>query len=67
MKMKVFKMQVEMENAVFEDNPEELQRIMRQAASTCELLHDGSRVSLFDANGNKVGFMEIITSAIGSE
>ena len=67
MKMKVFKMQVEMENAAFEDNPEELQRIVRQAASTCERLHDGSRVSLFDANGNKVGFMEIITSAIGSE
>lgn len=67
MKLKVFKMQVEMENAAFEDNPEELQRIVRKAASTCELLHDGSRVSLFDVNGNKVGFMEIITSTIGGE
>ena len=67
MKMKVFKMQVEMENAEFEDNPEELRRIVRKAASTYELLHDGSRVSLFDANGNKVGFMEIITSVTGSE
>ena len=67
MKMKVFKMQVEMENAAFEDNPEELRRIVRKASSTCELLHDGSRVSLFDANGNKVGFMEIVTSTIGGE
>ena len=67
MKLKVFKMQVEMENAAFEDNPEELQRIVRKAASTVDLLREESRVSLFDANGNKVGFMEIITSAIGSE
>ena len=67
MKMKVFRMQVEMENAAFEDNPEELQRIARKAASTVDLLREESRVSLFDANGNKVGFMEIITSAIGSE
>lgn len=65
MKIKVFRMHVEMENAAFEDNPNELQRVVSQAAKTVDTLPVGAKYPLYDTNGNKVGFMEITTARFG--
>ena len=56
---------VHMDNAAFEDNPNELARILRELADKIE--KDGGVTPSFtglvarDVNGNKVGTLRIIT------
>lgn len=65
MKLKIFKMHVEMDGASFEDNPKELARIVQEAAQRVTDIREGHRVTLRDVNGNTVGLMEIISSTVG--
>lgn len=56
--MAMFKMQVDMSNAAFEDN-NELSRILREVADKVENLR-AMPFLLRDANGNEVGTADVI-------
>ncbi len=57
-----FKMEVDMDNAAFEERPaSELGRLLRQAARKIEQGADGGK--LMDINGNSVGRWEVTNGA----
>lgn len=58
-------LEIEMDNAAFEDNPAELSRIMRNLADKVEAsgcAAVGDDFVAMDVNGNRVGRLEIVDS-----
>jgi hypothetical protein len=46
------------DNAAFEDNPEEIRRIIGNCAIAAMTMEDGDSYPLHDINGNKVGYIK---------
>ncbi len=55
--MEKLEITIEMGNAAFVDNPQELADILHKAAGLADCVADGLERVLTDSNGNKVGTM----------
>lgn len=55
-----FKAEIKLDNAAFEDNPEELSDIFKRIAERATDLHNPNSRFVYDSNGNQVGHWEII-------
>ena len=58
------KIEFDTENAAFAEDPDEVARVLRQAARKAEnmiLFGRDKERNLFDSNGNRVGSVEVVT------